>query len=334
MSKKYQILALNGGGFKGLYTAQVLARMEEESGKPIADLFDMISGTSIGGVIALALAKRVPAKEIVKLFTEKGDKIFPTPSPTKTVKFLMKSLFGAIHDNKPLRNEMVSLLGEHSTMKNLQTSLLIPTFNHTAGQPSMFKTNHDANKDWTEDQSVLLVDVAMATSAAPLYFPLYCNPESERHANVYSDGGMVGNAPGFFSYLEAIHSIGASPEDVHVLSITTTSSKKTIKSTEVKKYGLNWGLAGWNKQLFDTFMMSQEYLTHYFLLKQLPEGNYIRIDEKLTAEAINEVRLDNPSKGAIQTLMNAANTSWKNQGKLAKEFLKHEAIGVDYASKL
>ncbi|WP_457833194.1 patatin-like phospholipase family protein, partial [Staphylococcus aureus] len=74
--KRFQILALSGGGYRGLFTAKVLADLEQEIGGPIAAKFDLIAGTSIGGILALAVAMEVPAEQMVSLFEKHGEKIF------------------------------------------------------------------------------------------------------------------------------------------------------------------------------------------------------------------------------------------------------------------
>src|ERR1700722_19795882 len=73
---RFQILALSGGGFRGLYTAKIVADLEQQIGAPFASRFDLIAGTSVGGVLALALAMEVPASRIVDLFTRHGPEIF------------------------------------------------------------------------------------------------------------------------------------------------------------------------------------------------------------------------------------------------------------------
>src|SRR5688500_5321895 len=73
---RFQVLALSGGGFRGLYTAKVLADLETEIGGPIARHFDLIAGTSVGGILALAVAMEIPARRIVELFVEHGEEIF------------------------------------------------------------------------------------------------------------------------------------------------------------------------------------------------------------------------------------------------------------------
>uniref|UniRef100_UPI00190FA77C patatin-like phospholipase family protein n=1 Tax=Raoultella sp. 18093 TaxID=2681425 RepID=UPI00190FA77C len=74
--KPFQILALSGGGFRGLYTAKVIADVEKEIEAPLASRFDLITGTSIGGILALALALEIPAQDIVDLFVDHGEEIF------------------------------------------------------------------------------------------------------------------------------------------------------------------------------------------------------------------------------------------------------------------
>ena len=71
-----EILALSGGGFRGLYTAKVIADVEREINAPFASRFDLITGTSIGGIVALALALEIPAQDIVDLFVDHGEEIF------------------------------------------------------------------------------------------------------------------------------------------------------------------------------------------------------------------------------------------------------------------
>jgi patatin-like phospholipase/acyl hydrolase len=73
---RFQVLALSGGGYRGLYTAKILADLEEDIGGPIARRFDLIAGTSIGGILALAIAMEIPAEQMVKLFEQHGQEIF------------------------------------------------------------------------------------------------------------------------------------------------------------------------------------------------------------------------------------------------------------------
>jgi len=94
-TKSFQILSLSGGGFLGLYTIKIIEKIEEDLGKPISHCFDLIAGTSIGGIVALALAAEIPAKDIRKAFEDNGEKIFPRKFNLKNI-FKLRSLIKII----------------------------------------------------------------------------------------------------------------------------------------------------------------------------------------------------------------------------------------------
>src|SRR5688500_5654381 len=110
---KFQILSLSGGGFLGLYTASVLAGLEDEYGYPLAKSFDLIAGTSAGGIIALGLAKEVPAKEIKNAFEKNGQDIFSDrPAPQTTIDTIIdvaRSLFSAKYGSSNLKKTIVDI---------------------------------------------------------------------------------------------------------------------------------------------------------------------------------------------------------------------------------
>ena len=89
----YHVLALSGGGYRGLYTATVLAELEAVLGRPIASHFDLICGTSAGGMLALGLAAEIPASELKALFEDEGGRIFGCRS-------LQGGFFGILADCK------------------------------------------------------------------------------------------------------------------------------------------------------------------------------------------------------------------------------------------
>ena len=90
-NKPFKILSIDGGGIKGLYSASVIARLEEKSGRKSGECFDMICGTSTGGIIALGLASGKSAQELVDLYYEQGNKIFPTYQ-NKVLRWFQRSI--------------------------------------------------------------------------------------------------------------------------------------------------------------------------------------------------------------------------------------------------
>lgn len=341
----FHILALSGGGYKGLYTAQIIAQFEEHTKKPFGSHFDLICGTSIGGIIALALSTReIPASTIVDTLRNAGPQIFmpiaipkrQLAKPKEMVRIeadrliykksgltLNRGVMAAKHDNTPLKKALEEIFGNRK-IEDLKTRVLIPTANWTKGGPQFFKTPH--NSRFTQDRRRLLVDVAMATSAAPIYLPNY-----EFEHQVYVDGGIVGNAPGIFGVHEAEHAINENEEkDIHLLSIGALSSKTTANQSEE----LNKGLAQWNSRVFD-FMMACQEQTANFMMKQKMGDQYYMIDVSTSADQDKVVALDKASEGATTTLLGLANMMF--QEEIAKQpintYLNHQTPDLDFKSQ-
>jgi patatin-like phospholipase/acyl hydrolase len=181
-ANQFHILSLSGGGFKGLFTAVILEKLEEELGYPIAKKFDLLAGTSIGGIIALALADEIPAKTITEFFVNNKDKIFGRA-------FLLGYSCWSKYSNEGLKECLVEIFKD-SKIKDLKHRIIIPTINYTKGSPQILKTRH--HKDFKTDIKWPLVDVALATSAAPVYFPMFRSEYGD-----FIDGGIVANHPDF-----------------------------------------------------------------------------------------------------------------------------------------
>lgn len=340
----FQILALSGGGYKGLYTAEVISQIEKTTEKPFGSCFDLICGTSIGGIIALALATRdIAAESIVELLQEVGPTLFtPVTEPehhSLHPKALIKTqvdkrvyassgftfergVLAAKHGNEKLEQALRSIFGER-TIADLKTRVLIPSVNWTKGGPQFFKTPHHPN--FTTDAKRLLVDVAMATSAAPVYLPNY-----EFEHQVFVDGGLVGNAPGIFGVHEAEHWIAdASGRDHYLLSIGALSSKITANQSQP----LNKGLIQWKGGLFDLMMACQEQTAHFMLTHKMGE-RYKMIDQTISADQDNEVALDKADQAATDTLLGLAGISFQQHisQESLRRYLKNSAPDLDFSN--
>lgn len=311
MNKRFNILALSGGGFRGLFTATVLTRLEEYTGKPIAQCFDLICGTSIGGILAMALALEIPAQVFTSLMEKHGPRIFPGR------RGLLSYLFNSKYSNRQLKHLVVDELFGNKTLAESSHRLLIPTINYSTGKPQFFKTPH--HKSLHEDQKRKMSDVAMATSAAPVFFPIY---RSKDFSSCYVDGGLVGNAPGLFGVHEAQYFCGQDIEDIHLLSIGTMGGEFRLDSSKT----LNKGIIGWREKLFHLTVSAQEQTADFMLRHQLGE-RYHLIDELPTSEQEKNIGLDVVSKAATQTLKSMGEESAKRFiGKQeAADFLSHSA---------
>ena len=187
----FQILSSSGGGYLGLYSVSLLAEIESETGTAIATHFNLLAGTSIGGIIALALAAEVPAARIQSSFEEHGQRIFGKSSPPtsgwSTFKDLVCRFWRAKHDPGPLREIIEDIVGSDTRLGDLKHPVIVPTVNVSTGRPQLFKTPH--HEDFRLDLHLKIADVAMAASAAPTYFPL-----AEVSGALYTDGGLFVSA--------------------------------------------------------------------------------------------------------------------------------------------
>lgn len=317
-SGRFQVLSISGGGFRGLYPAQIIARIEEEIGHPIARHFDLIAGTSIGGILAMALALEIPAKDIVTLFVKHGDDIFK--KQWWSFFGILRSTYGSGTLQKLLSKE--DLFGDR-VLGACKHPVIVPSINYSSGKPVIFKTPH--NENLRSDHRHKMVDIALATSAAPSFFPrhLFNN-------NQYVDGGLFANAPGLLAAHEAEFYMGQKSEDIHVLSIGTMSSRFTVNPQNNRQGGTyDWG--GWNptnmpKRLFGLSISVQESLCD-FMLEQKLGARYLHVDEPLTDKKANAVALDKTDAAAREALLGAAEESAKycigNNEFMG--FLKHQA---------
>lgn len=305
VQRKFQILALSGGGYRGLFTAKILADIEQEIQAPVATRFDLIAGTSIGGILALALALEIPAKTMVDLFVEHGEQIFKP-------RFTMKSIFRAKYSSKYLADllQRENLFGQR-LLGDCAHPVIVPAINYTRGLPVLFKTPH--HESFKRDHRFRVVDVGMATSAAPTYFPRYVFENCQ-----YVDGGLFANAPGLLGLHEAQKFFGYQGVlgEVSLLSIGTMSSKFTVDPNRNRNGGLlDWG--GFNpaatpERLFGLSISAQEAMTDFMLGHLLSPDNYLHVDDVLTDERARAVALDRTDAAAQEVLLGSASEESKN----------------------
>ena len=315
----FQILALSGGGYRGLFTAHLLAELEKKVGRPIASCFDLVAGTSIGGIIALGLAMERPAAGIRDLFVERGTAIFsPRPRPKTKLgraRDYMRFMFKPKYTGLALRRAVEDVLGAETLLGQAQHRLLVPAVNMTKGSVQMFKTPH--HPAFVVDHLLKMADVAMATSAAPTYFPL---------ADVGDwrciDGGVVANAPDICALHEATHFLGCLREDVRILSIGTTTSRFSLAHATGRNLGAyQWMVGG---RLMSTMISSQQQLTDY-MLGHLLGDRYLRVDEPQSYEQEQDLALDVATPGAQRDLRGLAAAAFQrvSASPVLAEMLAH-----------
>lgn len=266
---KCRILSLDGGGLRGIITARLLHRLNnEKSIKGWLNETKLIAGTSTGGILGLGLAAGKTPDEIMNIYINNGAKIFDD-SIWDNIRDIGK-VVGADYSNKNLTLVLKKTFQEMK-LKDLNKKVTIPTFdldnesNDKASRTWKPKIFHNY-KGTDSDGDYLVRKVALYTSSAPTYFP---------SANGYVDGGVYANNPSIVALSQAISknndpSERAKLDEVVLLSLGTGVSLKYIKGAT-----LDWGLSQWVKPLIDILMDGVAGVSDY-QAKQLLGDSYRR----------------------------------------------------------
>lgn len=212
-----RILCLDGGGIMGTQPASFLAALEEDLDRPIGEYFDLIAGTSTGGILAIGLGLGLSAKQLLELYVDRGPHIFGD-AETGVPAYLsgpwrwLKHWFATKHDAADLRQDLETILGQ-KRIGDSRTRLLIPAWDPAHRSVYIFKTAHHPRL--TTDYARLAVDAAMATAAAPTYFKRHTTAE---HVGLY-DGGVWANNPIALAVVEAISLCGWPASSLRILSV-------------------------------------------------------------------------------------------------------------------
>jgi uncharacterized protein len=275
---EFRILALSGGGFLGLYSASVLAAIEAHVGEPIGRRFDLIAGTSVGGIVAAAVAFERPLEEIVAFFKEHGQEVFSSRArPSGTVGRLMdlsRSVLGPKYSNAALRAALEAQLGG-ATLRQAPHPLVLPAVNVTRSLTKVFKTPHA--KASRGDEDVVVADAVLAACAAPAYFP-----SVEIGGELFADGGLVAVAPDQVALHEAEHFMDIPPARVRMLSIgTATAGYQPAEGVDADAGAVGWLADG---RLIMTLISVGQQHVQAMMEDRLGE-RYLRLDAHWPADA-------------------------------------------------
>jgi patatin-like phospholipase/acyl hydrolase len=271
MSERFQILALDGGGYKGMFAAAVLERLEADLGISVRDHFDLIAGTSTGGIIALGLGAGLSPAEITSFYLEHGAEIFPGRI-SRAARRVLASKYSAA----PLRRALQQVVGER-TFGESCVPLVVPSYDLTSDEVYVFRTPHAPRL--LRDHRELMVDVALATSAAPTYLPAH-----QLRGLRLIDGGVWANNPTMVAVAEAINTFGCNLEEIAVFSLGTTT--ETIYRRPRLDSG---GLFAWSRDAIDVVLRGQSLSARNAASLILGSEKVMRVDPAVPAKVL---RLD------------------------------------------
>jgi patatin-like phospholipase/acyl hydrolase len=286
----FRILSIDGGGIRGVFPAKILTELETKLRADghdkwqIHEYFDLICGTSTGGILAIALALGIPASELHDLYLENANVIFGRK------KGFFKQLKYASHE----RDALEQLLREKFKtsyksqddlrLKDCKTAICVPIYDLFNGQPSVLK--NDYHPRFTRDFHIPAYKAALATSAAPTYFTPYTseyidlNGIEKKFSNKV-DGGVVANNPTLIGIVEAQEAFKQDLSNIRVLSLGT-GRQKFSDGADRKKWGIHyWMVKDKKTRLIDLFMQGQSQMVENLI--------------SLMQNGVDKERLENPS---------------------------------------
>lgn len=338
----FKILSIDGGGIRGIIPAKILCDLEEEAIKKdgpearLCDYFDLVCGTSTGGIIAIGIALGMTAKDILNLYMENAKKIF---SKKKVVSALARNT--PFYDRKPLQELLQEYYGNctrnrDTRIRDCKTRLCIPTYDLDKGEIHVFKTDH--LPQYHRDCHMPVVDVALATAAAPVYF----SPHTFQYEDIGTtnkntfinnvDGGVLANNPALIGLAEAQYCICHPLENIEMLSLGT-GTVNLKESRMNKKMGARYWIHPKSEQGLRIYevMSSAQSLFIDNMMKMIFKGaghsgkqrfKYIRAQKMLDTN----LPLDSTSKHSLSRLLSIGQELYKEHGEVMIPFLENKII--------
>lgn len=303
-----RVLSIDGGGIRGIIPALVLAHFEKTTGEPVSELFDLVVGTSTGGILALGLALQdadgrplLAAKRMVALYERHGAEIFEQSLWRK-----LRTVGGIVEEaysHKGLEAVLEHYFGDR-TLADCGVPAMVTSYD-IANRRTVFM------KSWHEDHRALLCsEAARATSAAPTYFePANLQWADEKRTLI--DGGVYMNSPAVSAYAEARKLFPDEP--IAMLSLGTGELTRPIPYEEAR----TWGSALWVMSLldcmFDGVSKAADYQMRLFLGEQ-----YLRLQTPLLYASDD---MDDASRGNIRNLKQTARELIQRESEQLQRFL-------------
>ena len=297
----FRILSLEGGGIRGVLSARLLKQVEEilvrETGERLHEYFNLIAGTSTGSILAAGIACQKTSDELIKLYEDEGENIFPKSIRKQRNFRWLSRLLGwhiggnVLYPHKGLAQVLESQLkdpklGRCPTLSEIETpNLLILAYDVYSRNTTWFANNPDSGyKQWYDD--LQLWEVCTASASAPTFFPPYKLPFNRAHDEwlPHIDGGVSANSPELAALAHALlinkDKPGFSIKDISILSIGTGKTTKSFGYEEIK----NWGLANWITNLPHIFLdpsTEVSVATSRQIMNSINDQRYLRLNFNL-----------------------------------------------------
>ena len=297
--KQFNILSLDGGGVRGIFSAHLLNLINSRLNIDIYSKFDLVVGTSTGSIVAAFVATGKCLSDLVKEFEQNASKIFKS-------RIFSKGHCRSKYDGKVLEIFLKNNF-EDQKLGDIETPLIINATNASTGEVHVFKSVYQRkirNEDYVRDGEVFLYKAILASCSAPTYFDPVNVSET-----ILCDGGVWANNPAMVGYVDAIRNFKVTSENIRIFSIGTGRSENFYLPSK------NWGLlTGWGKAKFVDFAMLTQTQYADNCANLILGKNYLRINPQ-----IGDWKLDNCK--VIPTLKSIAQTSFSHSSTSINDFL-------------
>ena len=289
-NKTFRILSIDGGGLRGIIPVKILQKLEELTGKRIYEMFDLVAGTSTGGIISCAsTVKGADGKpkftlaDIEQLFAEKANTIFPATSGIGNIFRGIKNLFKPEFSPDGLESVLEGYFSDECIADCL-TPLFIPSYDLANNRALFFKTRQALSDS---NMNARLMDVCRATSAAPVTFPAYIfkfidsGAPTDNPMRTCIDGGVYMNNPEVGAFVEVSRYADKNPynrpdltySDICILSLGTGHYSSVI----TEKQGIDWGILDWVTNISDIMMQGVNQASDYEGQELTKNAHHLRL---------------------------------------------------------
>ncbi len=308
----FRILSLDGGGIRGVYSAVLVALLERKLGAPICEYFDLIAGTSTGGIMAIGLGLGISAERIQALYVEEGRSIFPPgwngfESIFRRYLWLRRFLKYK-YNPSALEALLMKVMGDRC-FGDSYSRLVIPAFLAPKTEIAVLKTDH--HPDFKNDWRMKAWQVARATSAAPTYFPGH-----EYGDAVFLDGSLWANNPIMVAIVDALSAFDISREQIQCISIGTGNAPY-----EISAFASRGGLWRWREIVSGAVFLATDNAAAQAELLVGPE-RIVRLEPDVAA---GDIELDD-WKRAVEILPKQAMETFTKQKHRIEPFFKTKVI--------
>jgi patatin-like phospholipase/acyl hydrolase len=342
---KFRILSIDGGGLRGIIPLQVIKQIEQITGEPIHKSFDLIAGTSTGGLLACALTlqdyksletdtRKYTLEQIESIYKERGKEIFPkTTGYFKRKAEGLRKLFNPQFDVTNLEKVLLDYFGDNRITSCLRP-IFISSYNIHRNLPIFFTTREASI---FPDKNSKLIEICRATSAAPTYFASH-NFKYNSENIICVDGGVIMNNPSIGALIEVLGNSdykhykmdgkNLQLKDISILSLGTGRANKMLNSTDSK----NWGRLNWIKPIIDISTGGPVKIAHQQIETIYKSSgldkNYLRVDIDIDEEFSE---MSDSSDATMEYLLNEVNSQITNNHTLLFKldlFLKESGIEI------